>query len=394
MAAPFVFVTAVALTLTGKAPQAFAEDPPPPVEETFKTADGVQLHGLFLKSDKNPGTDPVVIMIYPPGKDRDMKMGDWKGLAPLLAKEGYNVFRFDWRGHGKSTDIKDTKKFWDNSFTGAFNNKLIKGSPAMAKVKAVIKNDLKFKDLTKPDLYLPAYVLDLAAARHHLDTKNDTGDVNMSSVYLIGSESAATIGMAWLASEWNRPATAPTPNQLAAMGGFPTYTVVPQPLNGGLNSEAGADITGAIWLSASRPKEIDDKLVKAWVTGLMDRREILPFTPQIRDNNKMLFLSGQMDANGKKQSDFFYNEVLVAEPKAGSLLKKLDQTFQREVKATNLVGVNLLGDNAKLGTEEDIIKFMAKLQAEKAKIVRKQRGFTSPWFVNLTGPNSLGFAQP
>ena len=72
-----------------------------PVEETFLTADGVQLHGLFTKSTKNSGTDPVVILLYPPGKDNTMAKGDWKGLATLLSKQGYNVFQFDWRGHGK-----------------------------------------------------------------------------------------------------------------------------------------------------------------------------------------------------------------------------------------------------------------------------------------------------
>ena len=50
--------------------------------------------------------------MYAPGKGNDMDKGDWKGLAKALSNEGYNVFRFDWRGHGKSKDIKDTFRFW------------------------------------------------------------------------------------------------------------------------------------------------------------------------------------------------------------------------------------------------------------------------------------------
>lgn len=63
-----------------------------PVEETFLTADGVQLHGLYTSSTKNSGTDAVVILLYPPGKDNTMATGDWKGLATRVSKEGYNVF--------------------------------------------------------------------------------------------------------------------------------------------------------------------------------------------------------------------------------------------------------------------------------------------------------------
>src|SRR5262245_1870598 len=125
MAAPLVFAAAAAVMLPGTTPRAAAVVQSAPVEETFVTADGVQLRGLFHVSEKNPGNAPVVVLLYPPNgtvpvtgkdpkdKDQDMTKGDWVGLANRLAKEGYHVFRFDWRGHGKNgSDIKDTEKFW------------------------------------------------------------------------------------------------------------------------------------------------------------------------------------------------------------------------------------------------------------------------------------------
>src|SRR5688572_14484837 len=114
MAAPIVFATAVGLTSLGT-PSATAQ-PPAPVQETFYTADGMELHGLCHATQKDPAKAPVVVFLYPPGPDRDMTKGDWGTLAKALNAEGYHVFQFDWRGHGKSTAIKDTRTFWGNMY--------------------------------------------------------------------------------------------------------------------------------------------------------------------------------------------------------------------------------------------------------------------------------------
>ncbi len=375
MAAPLLLVAAAALSPSP--PRALAQNNDP-VEETFQTADGVQLHGLFLKSAVSPGTDPVVILIYPPGKGNTMnEPGDWKGLAQRLSKEGYNVFRFDWRGHGKSTDIKDPKKFWTNPFTGPWNVNHIKGAPN-AMLAGKIKNDIFFKDLKDPVKYAPTLLLDLAAARFHLDSKNDTGDVNTSSVYLIGSDTAATIGFAWMATEWNRPASTPNPNQLAPL---PTYNFVPQRLNGGITTAAGSDISAAVWLSPVRPVSVAPKAMQDWVVKA---------APDLRVNNPMLLLVGDKDPKGMKEAKFFFDEVLVANPPKTSPLQKLDQTFLKEVKdAGMLSGAALLGQNAKIGTEDRIVKFLGEIQKDRQKITRKNRNFASPYFIELS---AFGFA--
>jgi hypothetical protein len=367
MAAPLLFAAAVAL-IAGRTPPAAAQ-PAAPEEETFFTADGVKLRGLFHATNKKPDKAPVVILMYAPGSGNDMTKGDWAALAKTLNAEGYHVFRFDWRGHGKSTDIKDPTTFWNNQFTGPINLKYVKGGPP----KRPVKNDIFYKDLTNPAGYMPVYLNDLAAVRLHLDKKNDGKTINTSSIYLIGAESAATLGLAWLAAEWQRPATYPGQTQL---GFVAAYTHVPQPLVGGF-TEAGGDFSGAVWLSADRPNTaaIPEVRIKEWVSKA---------APKIRENNPMLFLYADKDKAGKRQSEFFFNEVLVAAPRKGSALNPLDQTFIKEVAGGNqLSGVKLLGV-PNLKTEDTIVKFLEAIQKQRVSLTTVVREYKEPYYIHVT----------
>jgi hypothetical protein len=215
------------------------------------------------------------------------------------------------------------------------------------------------------------FLNDLAAVRAHLDSKNDNKELNTSSIYLVGAETTATIGMAWLSAEWQRPAFYPTPAQLAVN---PTYEFVPQKLAGTF-TEAGNDISGCVWLSPSKPVTaiIPDATIKRWATQV----------PKLRENNPMLFLFADKDNAGKKQAEFFYNEVLVAEPKKGAALNKLDQTFLKEVKGANdLKGIKLLGD-PNLKTEDTVVAFLNAIQKERAKLPSKARKFDTPYFIDV-----------
>jgi pimeloyl-ACP methyl ester carboxylesterase len=382
MAASLVFAVAVGLTSVEER-RASAQPPGGAVAETFKTADGVELHGLFHATDKDPTKAPVVVFLYPPGANNDMTKGDWAGLAKELNKAGYHVFQFDWRGHGKSTSIKDKQKFWGNPYTGlggTYFNGYIKGAPRGAvNPNAPLKNDIFFKDLGNNAVkYMPAYLNDLAAVRVHLDSKNDNKELNTSSIYLVGAGDAASLGLAWLTAEWNRPAVFPNVNQLGF--GVAGYEYIPQPLNGGIPSEAGADFGGCVWLTATRPTSFKENIVKSWISNAR-------LAPKIRENNPMLFLYAEKDTNGAlsgaKQSAFFFNEVLVAAPRKGTNLEPLEQTFIKEVKgAAQLQGVKLLGQNATLKTEDTIVLYFAAIQKVRQKIPSKARKYDTPYFVD------------
>lgn len=361
MAAPVLFAAAVALAVLGESRPVLGQDKP--VEENFTTADGVRLRGLFHKAGKAAAGNPVVILLYPPGAGNDMnKPGDWAGLTKTLTDKGFHVFRFDWRGHGKSTDITDPNEFWHNPFTGAWNRKNVAGG-----APRYTKNTISAKtDIRNNNSYLPVYVTDLAAARMHLDGKNDQGDLNTSSIYLIGAGDTATIGTMWMAAEWVRPAIHPT------LGGGLTYKYTPFP---GIivDPEAGRDIAGAIWLTGTRAPATRERTVAGWMT----------LAPKLRENNPMLFLYGAKDAAGKRQGQFFFEEVLVARGNRALQVKALDQTFLTEVPNTNLKGAALLGNNAMLGTEDTIIKYLEARQKDRVSIVRKERKYVGPYYINL-----------
>lgn len=376
MVAPLVLAAAVGLTTFE--PRPAKAQPPGPVAETFRTADGVELHGLFHATTVSPNTAPVVVYLYPPGPDKDMTKGDWKDLTTKLNKEGYHVFQFDWRGHGKSTTIRDKEKFWKNGYlNGAPGfNSYIKGGPP----KTPIKNDLYVKDLgISANKYVPAYLNDLAAVRLYLDTKNDNKELNTSSIYVIGAGDAAGLGFAWLTSEWNRPAVMPNIQLLGvnATG----YEFVPQPLRGNFD-EAGADYGAAIWLSATRPVSMPAPTVQKWVSNKL-------LGAKMRENTPMLFLYGEkdVDVNGKNpQSKFYFDEVLVADPKRAKAmnLEVPDQTFLKPVAgAEKLQGLKLLGNNANLKTEDTIIQYLAAIQKVRQKLPSKSRKYDTPYFIDV-----------
>src|SRR5436309_1388762 len=133
--APLLLAAAAAATLVAPAPEGLAQAAGP-VDETFETYDGVKLRGLFYASPKGSG-QPVVVMLPQYGKD--MTKGAWDGLAKRLSDGGFHVLRFDWRGHGKSTDI-DASRFWGQ----AVNQRLVRGyNPGRP------KNEVHLKDFDK-----------------------------------------------------------------------------------------------------------------------------------------------------------------------------------------------------------------------------------------------------
>lgn len=371
---------AAAVGLADPGPRAHAQPKDGVVDETFRTADGVELHGRFSASTKKEvaaGNAPVVVLLYPPGSGNDMTKGDWGTLTKKLNEEGFHVYQFDWRGHGKSTEIKDTERFWQkspylNGPAGVAPNTFIKGWQTKP-----LKDKISIKDVTNATKFFPAYAMDLAAVRYQLDTKNDNKELNTSSIYLIGTEEAAGLGLAWVTMEWKRPATKPGDNQLAIAGaaGAARYEFIGQQLRGDID-EAGQDFAGAVWLSASRPAAFSTTTMKAWASNVL-------FAPQLRNNTPMLYLTGDKDAKGKTDAAFYFNEVLVAEPKKGSPLSPLKQTFVRELKGGgNDRGLKLLG-NKEVSAEETILKFMKEVQKDRQRTAAKNRKYENSYGVNL-----------
>lgn len=88
-------------TLTFRPARLDAQHPPPPPsgaeDVSFAAADGTRLHGWYFKAEVSAET-PTVIYFH--GNGGNVTNVGW--LAENLAKRGFNVFVFDYRGYGLS----------------------------------------------------------------------------------------------------------------------------------------------------------------------------------------------------------------------------------------------------------------------------------------------------
>ena len=153
------------------------------------------------------------------------------------------------------------------------------------------------KDVKDPMRYAPTLLLDLAAVRAHLDSKNDSGELITRSTWLarigrddwsgLDGDRNRSAGLCADPREWIFPAL---------------YEYVPQRLNGGIITLAGEDISGGVRAHAHHPTNISEAAIKAWISRQ---------APKLRDNTHMMFMYAEKDFRGKRESEFFFNEVLV-----------------------------------------------------------------------------------
>lgn len=356
--------TATAATYLLTNSQARAQDP---TDENIETVDGAKLRGIFYKA-ANSKNGSCVILLHEPFADPTK--GDWDGLAKTLASKGYHTLRFDFRGHGKSKEVIPDK-FWKDSLN----------SDLSAASKNPPKKTIEVKDFQNKKDYYPKLVYDIAAARNHLDKLNDDGQVNTSSVYIIGAGEAATLGMMFLTTEWHREQKKPMLPFGAKKLAIGTGAVA----NG--SSPAGRDYGGAVWLTPKRMPGFNNAAIENWVARYGRNND-----GDMRTETPMLFVYGEKDANGVKESKFFFDQVMVANGKPSSKIEKLDATFLRERKSTNLAGVNLLGKNDTLGTETMIVEFLDKMEERRRKKPRITRDYQEPLAIYLSqfGTNSGG----
>jgi hypothetical protein len=325
-----------------------------PEEQSFKTADGVKLIGKLYKSPK--GAQPVVLLLHDYKANPNEAI--WEDIAQTLVGKGYNVFRFDFRGHGKSTDITPS-----DFFSRAENKAYV----STGGVNAAVKNTIKFTDFKAN--YFPMLVQDIAAARNALDQLNDTGVVNTSTVYLMGTGDMATLGFLYIASEYSRerqkPNLATPPNYVSIR-----RNLFPQ------SEAAGPDIGGAIWLSPNRPTSIPLQQIKEWC--------LYPATVNMRTETAMLFITGEKDTKSSPVAKSLFKDVLRVDAKTGPSGEKLlkpELTYLREIKGSAAIGTKLLGNN--LGTETMIEDFLTAVDKDRRSRTRKNREWDKPLWINV-----------
>jgi len=331
----------------------------------FSTSDNVELQGVLYKT-KKPGPQPCIILLHSPtvAGNKGSAHGDWDGLAKTLAGD-FNVLRFDFRGHGKSDLIKSKTDFWGNLVNQKFFPREARKQPQPESLKSV--DYIQKNNNYHP--YLPMLVNDIMAARIFLDAKNDAGDLNTSTIYLIGAGDAASLGFLYLLAEWDRPQVAQPGVNISRLplSRVDLFNIKGRP------EWAGKDIAGAIWLSAEYPE------------GYMNTtffQNVVKLKTDLRDSNKMLFLYGADDntRTGKKGSDGFFNKVLVAEGNRALRVDPIRMTKMIAIPKTKLSGVDLLGKD--IGTEKEIVKYLKDMETDRKVVARITRNYTTTPYVD------------
>ncbi len=343
-----------AAALFALAPLSFAQAPKVESESIqFESADGVQLQGTIYKaimtgtdkivSAKAEGDAPVVIMLHPFLGDPNAK--EWDGLAVVLASRGFHVLRFDFRGHGKSTVI--SKNFWDSQLypenTKVFN--------VLARTKPLAQK-LENAQLKNEKGYWPVMVNDILAARVAVDKMNDNSKLNAASVYLIAVGDAAPLAMMYMAAEWTRPQK-PTEAQAKFIRTLPLLNVEPR-------ESAGKDIAAAVFVAPAYPTSITERNVTNWVKTF----------PDMRDSNAILCIHGDGDAAGKKFSNTLVDDILIANPKPGAKVNKLNFTLARPIKSSKLTGVDLLNPTKSPDTEKQILDYLTAVEKDRKNVTK------------------------
>jgi pimeloyl-ACP methyl ester carboxylesterase len=286
------------------------------------TIDFVNLAGTYYPSqnENRIGKDsPCAILLHKYGSDRSK--GDWDRLARELQKAGFCVLTFDFRGHGESRSVEPN--FWKV----AINNDLVTHRPGSDKSRIDAARDFK------PG-YLPWLVNDIQAARKFLEMKNDSGELNISSLFLIGAQEGASLGMLYTATEWRRTYTT----------GFTALQTA------GVQHLGGADIAGCVWLSLiQRPENVNFD-INAWVRNSPGMKERTPF----------YMIYGERDLGAKRTADSVFDSLTTGRQKS-----KLTQKY--DVKGTDLAGQALLGQQA-LGVDAKIMDFLEKVLADRKAI--------------------------
>jgi pimeloyl-ACP methyl ester carboxylesterase len=322
-------VAALILVLASQAqPPATKDAPKAPGDANkfrvpIQTADFVELDGTYYRGNKGRDT-PCVIIVHRFGSDRTK--GGIDELARELNKEGFAVLTFDLRGHGGSVNVSPS--FWT---VLANRNGILRANPSRQTTISASN--------FKPN-YFPWLVNDVAAARRFFEVKNDAGEVNAQSIFVIGAGDGAALGMMFVTAEWYRQ-----------------YTVGVKALQSiGTPKIAGADIAGAVWLSV---------MMRPNYNVFLNMREWIRNTQGMRDQNPMCFVFGERDTKAKADAEELYRALTQTGNR--EKLHKLDSRI--ELKGTDLSGQALLGPAADaLGVRQSIVAYLKKVMAERKSI--------------------------
>lgn len=317
-----------------------------PEKVKIDTVDGVTLIGKFYPGNKGKkGSTFLFLHSFEKGKGGSSSQDGWADLAAALQTDGHSVLTFDFRGHGESTGV--SQDFWnflpENPVTGQV------GNPHNRLLGAPRANSASLIDAARfPPKYFFYLVNDVAAAKSFLDSRNDSGELNSSDLYLVGAGEGATIGCLWMVQEFSRKrvelvSTGP----MIRPGGNPFKPKIVSATGiKKIYEPEGKDIVAGIWLNMSPRLASQQVPMQQWLREITLRRG--------KDRVQMAFVHGEKDDAAKKEAKGFLAMVRPGfdpdKPKPMAKGKEPpkpvvgDQEFTniQVVKDSNLAGSKLL----------------------------------------------------
>ena len=240
--------TLVSLGLTAPFGQCrILADTPKPDRVKFNTVDGVTLEGNFYPGSLGKKGDTFLFL-------HQLKTGfssqdGWANLAVALQEKGHSVLTFDFRGHGESRSV--APEFWsltDDPLTGMPGNphNRVLNPSNLASRRATSINAATF-----PAKYFFTLVNDIAAAKMYLDERNDKGECNSSSLYVVAEGDACPLASLWMASEFSRKRVEiATSGPMLQVGNvFRNPRIIQNERITKTNPPEGNDLLAGIWLS-------------------------------------------------------------------------------------------------------------------------------------------------
>jgi predicted esterase len=330
----------------------------------IETFDKVQLQGSWYPSGGEATKSPCVILLHKIGGNREQK--GWESLAQQLQEKGFAVLSFDFRGHGDSRTIKP--EFWN--FRSNTNGIKGGGNPK--------KESIDWKEFSPA--YLPMLVNDISAAKLYVEQKNNARECNAADIYIVGAEDGASLGLTWMATEWNRR------KRYIGMNGLPVFNPEPE----------AKDLAGLVCLSI-RPMIGTGSAAARLPTNSLWKET------KMRELPLCLFY-GQEDKETASFAATIYDKILTAER------SKLKLTFRFEVQKAKLTGHELLDkrgslwskgkvDDTGLTVEELIVRFGDKVKESRAAKAWGERDVGAEGKINLNpllpvNLQSLGITVP
>ncbi len=163
---------------------------PPPQNVAFKTRDGVHIGATYYPSpwEKEMQKEAVPVILLHSFKGSRAEFND---LALALQDAGCAVLAPDLRGHGQST-------------------RRINSDGKEVEIEQALMNHQDFEAMGHADLQTSG---DVEACNKFLRIKNNSKELNIDKLVIVGSEMGAEVAINWAESDWSWPVLPGAPKQ-------------------------------------------------------------------------------------------------------------------------------------------------------------------------------------